>query len=127
MAKDLRFGEDARTLLLSGVDQLAEAVKSTLGPKGRNVILEKITGSPVVPNDGVAIVRDGMKAIGEGGNPVLVKRGIDLAVGALVARLQSVAHPVESEKDFARVAAISANDDDAVGAVLGKALHTVGG
>jgi chaperonin GroEL len=169
MAKELRFGEDARTLLLSGVDQLAEAVKSTLGPKGRNVILEKITGSPVVTNDGVtiareihladqfenmgaqlvkeaaiktndivgdgtttatvlaqAIVRDGMKAIGEGGNPVLVKRGIDLAVGALVARLQSVAHPVESEKDFARVAAISANDDDAVGAVLGKALHTVG-
>ena len=124
MAKDLRFGEEARRLLLSGVDQLAEAVKSTLGPKGRNVILEKITGSPVVTNDGVtiareihlsdqfenmgaqlvkeaaiktndivgdgtttatviaqAIIREGMHAIGQGGNPVLVKRGVDLAVG----------------------------------------------
>ena len=58
MAKELRFGEDARRLLLSGVDQLAEAVKSTLGPKGRNVILEKITGSPVVTNDGVTIARE---------------------------------------------------------------------
>ena len=58
MAKDLRFGADARALLLSGVDQLAEAVKSTLGPKGRNVILEKITGSPVVTNDGVTIARE---------------------------------------------------------------------
>src|ERR1700732_3080889 len=114
MAKELRFGEDARSLLLAGVDQLAEAVKSTLGPKGRNVILEKITGSPVVTNDGVtiarelslknqfenmgaqlvkeaaiktnaiacdgtttatviahAIIRQGMKAIGGGANPVL--------------------------------------------------------
>ena len=169
MAKELRFGEDARRLLLSGVDQLAEAVKSTLGPKGRNVILEKITGSPVVTNDGVtiareihlsdqfenmgaqlvkeaaiktndivgdgtttatviaqAIIREGMKAIGEGGNPVLVKRGVDLAVAKLVEHLHSVAHPVSTEADYARVAAISANDDDAVGAVLAKALHTVG-
>src|SRR6202167_3979051 len=58
MAKELRFGEDARRLLLAGVDQLAEAVKSTLGPKGRNVVLEKITGSPVVTNDGVTIARE---------------------------------------------------------------------
>ena len=118
MAKELRFGEEGRRLLQAGVDQLAEAVKSTLGPKGRNVILEKITGSPEVTNDGVtiareihlrdpfenmgaqlvkeaavktndtvgdgtttatvlaqAIVRQGMKAIAAGGNPVLVKRG----------------------------------------------------
>jgi chaperonin GroEL len=169
MAKELRFGEDARNLLLAGVDQLAEAVKSTLGPKGRNVILEKITGSPVVTNDGVtiareihlpdqfenmgaqlvkeaaiktndivgdgtttatviahAIIREGMKAIGSGGNPVLVKRGIDLAVGRLVEHLRNVAHPVVTEADYARVAAISANDDDMVGAVLAKALFTVG-
>jgi chaperonin GroEL len=169
MAKELRFGEDARSLLLAGVDQLAEAVKSTLGPKGRNVILEKITGSPVVTNDGVtiareihlknqfenmgaqlvkeaaiktndivgdgtttatviahAIVRQGMQAIGAGANPVLVKRGIDVAVGRLVEYLQSVAHPVTTEQDYARVAAISANDDDSVGAVIAKALHTVG-
>jgi chaperonin GroEL len=168
MAKELRFGEDARRLLLSGVDQLAEAVKSTLGPKGRNVILEKITGSPVVTNDGVtiareihlsdqfenmgaqlvkeaaiktndivgdgtttatviaqAIIHEGMKTIGEGGNPVLVKRGIDLAVARLIEHLHSVAHPVVTEADYARVASISANDDN-VGAVLAKALHTVG-
>src|SRR6516164_8621317 len=169
MAKELRFGAEARGLLLAGVDQLAEAVKSTLGPKGRNVILEKITGSPVVTNDGVtiareihlknqfenmdaqlvkeaaiktndvvgdgtttatvlaqAIVREGMRAIDEGANPVLVKRGIDLAVGRLVEHLQGVAHPVSTEEDYRRVAAISANDDDMVGAVIAKALHTVG-
>src|ERR1700726_4701216 len=169
MAKELRFGEDARRLLLAGVDQLAEAVKSTLGPKGRNVILEKITGSPVVTNDGVtiareihlrdqfenmgaqlvkeaaiktndivgdgtttatviaqAIVQEGVRAIGDGANPVLVKRGIDMAVARLVEHLQSVAYPVQTEHDYARVAAISANDDDAVGRVIAKALYTVG-
>src|SRR6516162_1848021 len=169
MAKELRFGAEARGLLLAGVDQLAEAVKSTLGPKGRNVILEKITGSPVVTNDGVTIAREihlknqfenmgaqlvkeaaiktndivgdgtttatviaqaiikaGMEAIGKGGNPVLVKRGIDLAVGRLVEYLHGVAHPVKTEPDYARVAAISANDDDAVGGVIARALYTVG-
>jgi chaperonin GroEL len=73
-----------------------------------------------------AIVREGMEAIGKGGNPVLVKRGIDLAVGRLVEYLRGVAHPVKTEEDYARVAAISANDDDAVGAVIAKALYTVG-
>jgi chaperonin GroEL len=145
-------------------------VKSTLGPKGRNVILEKVTGSPVVTNDGVtiareihlknqfenmgaqlvkeaaiktndivgdgtttatvlaqAIIREGMQAIGTGGNPVLVKRGIDLAVGRLVEHLERVAHPVATEEDYRRVAAISANDDDMVGLAIAKALHTVGG
>ncbi len=169
MAKDLRFGEEARMLLQSGVDQLAEAVKSTLGPKGRNVILEKITGSPVVTNDGVtiareihlsdqfenmgaqlvkeaaiktndivgdgtttatviaqAIIREGMKAIGVGGNPVLVKRGVDIAVGLLVTHLRGVAHPVVTQADYARVAAISANSDEMVGNVIAEALHTVG-
>jgi chaperonin GroEL len=169
MAKELRFSEEARDLLMAGVDQLAEAVKSTLGPKGRNVIIEKITGSPVVTNDGVtiareihlsnqfenmgaqlvkeaaiktndivgdgtttatviaqAVVRSGMKAIGAGANPVLVKRGIDMAVARLVQHLQQVAYPVETEQDFLRVAAISANDDDVVGAVIARALYTVG-
>ena len=169
MAKELRYGADARALLLAGVDQLAEAVKSTLGPKGRNVILEKITGSPVVTNDGVtiareihlknqfenmgaqlvkeaaiktndvvgdgtttatviaqAVVREGMRAIDGGANPVLVKRGIDLAVGQLDTYLQSVAHPVATEEDYRRVAAISANDDYVVGGVIAKALHTIG-
>ena len=169
MAKELRFGEEARRLLQAGVDQLAEAVKSTLGPKGRNVILEKITGTPEVTNDGVtiareiflrdpfenmgaqvlkeaaiktndmvgdgtttataiaqAIVREGMKAISSGGNPVLVKRGIDLAVGALVEQLATVAHPVSTEEDLARVAAISSNDDETIGRIVGKTLHAVG-
>lgn len=169
MAKELRFGAEGRHLLQAGVDQLAEAVKSTLGPKGRNVILEKITGSPEVTNDGVtiareihlrdpfenmgaqlvkeaavktndtvgdgtttatviaqAIVREGMSAIERGGNPVLVKRGIDIAVNALVERLQTVSHPVSTEEDYARVASISANDDYTIGRVVAKALHTVG-
>src|ERR1700730_6349150 len=164
MAKELRFGEDARSLLLAGVDQLAEAVKSTLGPKGRNVILEKITGSPVVTNDGVtiareiylknqfenmgaqlvkeaaiktndivgdgtttatviaqAIVREGMLAIDVGANPGSLKRGIDMAVGRLVEHLQAVAHPISTEQDYARVAAISANDDEAVGGGMAQA------
>jgi chaperonin GroEL len=169
MAKELRFGEEGRRLLQAGVDQLAEAVKSTLGPKGRYVILEKITGSPDVTNDGVtiareihlrdpfenmgaqlvkeaavktndtvgdgtttaivlaqAIVRQGMKAVAAGGNPVLVKRGIDLAVRRLVERLQEVTHPVATEEDYARVASISANDDDSIGRIVARALHTVG-
>ncbi len=67
-----------------------------------------------------------MKAVAAGGNPVLVKRGIDLAVGALVEHLASVAHPVSTEEDYSRVAAISANDDDAIGRVVARALHTVG-
>ena len=130
MAKELRFSEEARSLLLAGVDQLAEAVKSTLGPKGRNVILEKITGTPVVTNDGVtiareihlknqfenmgaqlvkeaaiktndivgdgtttatvlaqAIITEGMAAIADGANPVLLKRGVDLAITRLAGRV----------------------------------------
>ena len=161
MAKELRFGTTARGLLLSGVDKLAEAVKSTLGPKGRNVILEKITGTPVVTNDGVtiareihlkdqfenmgaqlvkeaaiktndvvgdgtttatvlaqAIIREGMRAIDDGANPVLVKRGVDLAVSRLTDHLRHVVHPVDTEADYRRVASISANDDDTVGAVI---------
>jgi len=141
MAKELRFGEEGRRLLQAGVDQLAEAVKSTLGPKGRNVILEKITGSPEVTNDGVtiareihlrdpfenmgaqlvkeaavktndtvgdgtttaivlaqAIFRQGMKAIAAGGNPVLVKRGVDIAVRRIVEHLQQVTHPVSTDR-----------------------------
>jgi chaperonin GroEL len=169
MAKELKFGQEARDLLKAGVDQLAEAVKSTLGPKGRNVILEKITGTPEVTNDGVtiareiylrdpfenmgaqilkeaaiktndivgdgtttatvmaqAIVREGMKAITSGGNPVLVKRGIDVAVAAIVEHLSTVAHPVDSLEHLSRVAAISANDDEMIGRIVAQTLHTVG-
>jgi len=142
VAKELKFGQEARDLLKAGVDQLAKAVKSTLGPKGRNVILEKITGTPEVTNDGVtiareiylrdpfenmgaqilkeaavktndtvgdgtttatviaqAIVREGTKANTSGGNPVLVKRGIDVAVGRLVEHLAQTAHPMRTVDD----------------------------
>ena len=169
MGKVLKYNEEARRLLESGVNKIADAVKVTLGPKGRNVVLEKLTGSPTITNDGVtiareillknqfenmgaqlvkeaaiktndivgdgtttatviaqAIIKEGMEAIGKGGNPVLVKRGVDLAVGRLVDYLRGVAHPVKTEEDYARVAAISANDDDTVGAVIAKALYTVG-
>ncbi len=169
MAKELHFGTDARALLTAGVDKLASSVMPTLGPKGRNVVLEKITGSPTVTNDGVTIAREihlsnqfedmgaqlvkeaaiktndnvgdgtttatviahgivhaGMAAIGEGSNAVLVKRGIDRAVGHVVDRLRSAAHPITSEEDFTRVASIAANDDEQVGTVIAHALHTVG-
>src|SRR6185312_8201421 len=169
MAKELRFGADARQALQAGVDQLAEAVKSTLGPKGRNVILEKITGTPEVTNDGVtiareiylkdqfenmgaqilkeaavktndvvgdgtttatviaqAIVREGLKAIGQGGNPVLVKRGVDIAVQKIVDHLSTVAHPVGDVESLARVASISANDDENIGRVVAQTLDVVG-
>jgi chaperonin GroEL len=169
MAKELRFDAEARELLRSGVDKLANTIRTTLGPKGRNVILEKITGTPTVTNDGVtiareihlknvfenmgaqvlkeaaiknndiagdgtttatvlaqAIVREGMSAIAKGANPMLLRRGIGVAVNRLLERLQELAHPVSSEADLARVAAISANDDDEIGAVIASALHTVG-
>lgn len=169
MAKELRFGNDARQLLMTGVDKLASAVVPTIGPKGRNVVLEKVTGSPAVTNDGVTIAREiylrnqfedmgaqlvkeasiktnddvgdgtttatviahgivraGMAAIDEGSNAVLVKRGIDRAVAEVVSWLRSVAHPIDSESDYARVAQIAAADDGEVGAVIARALHTVG-
>jgi len=169
MAKELRFGAEARSLLLAGVDQLAEAVKSTLGPKGRNVILEKITGSPVVTNDGVtiareihlgnqfenmgaqlvkeaaiktndvvgdgtttatvlaqAIIRAGMRAIDGGANPVLVKRGIDLAVASATDELKKLSKPCKDPKAIAQVGTISANSDESIGKTIADAMAKVG-
>ncbi|SNR34862.1 chaperonin GroEL [Haloechinothrix alba] len=169
MAKEILLDENARNRLKSGVDQLANAVKSTLGPKGRNVVLEKVTGTPTVTNDGVAIareiylkdqfadmgaqllkevaiktngvvgdgtttatvlaqamVRDGLEAIAQGSNPVLLKRGIDVAVNHLVAHLKKMAHPVTTKDDYAHVASISANDDEYVGGAIAEALYSVG-
>jgi chaperonin GroEL len=91
--------------------------------KTNDVVGDGTTTATVIAH---AIVREGMQAIAAGGNPVLVKRGVDLAVGRLTEHLQTVARPVVDESDYARVAAISANDDEAVGAVLAKALHAVG-
>ncbi|MCW2567396.1 MAG: chaperonin GroEL [Mycobacterium sp.] len=169
MAKDLRFNVEARQLLASGVDQLADAVKVTLGPKGRNAVIEKLTGPPTITNDGVtiareiqlrnpfanmgaqlvkevamktngvagdgtttatvlaqALVREGMRAVEGGANPMQLKRGIERAVAAVVERLQAGARPVGGEEDLARVAMLSASNDTEIGEAISTAMARVG-
>ncbi|MGQ4511462.1 chaperonin GroEL [Streptomyces sp. DW26H14] len=169
MAKDLRFNSEARALLLSGVNALADAVRVTLGPKGRNAVLEKLTGPPTITNDGVtiareiqlkdpfanlgaqlakevatrtngevgdgtttatvlaqAIVREGLDAVAEGANPVLVKNGIEAAVARAVEVLQEQSRPVRSDDELLRVAALSANNDPAIGEAIAQAVARVG-
>jgi chaperonin GroEL len=169
MAKDLRFNVEARQLLASGVDQLADAVKVTLGPKGRNAVIEKLTGAPTITNDGVtiareiqlrnpfanmgaqlvkevamktngvagdgtttatvlaqALVREGMRAVEDGANPMQLKRGIERAVAAVVERLQERARPVRGQEDLARVAMLSASNDAEIGEAISTAMARVG-
>ncbi|MFE2426507.1 chaperonin GroEL [Streptomyces sp. NPDC059373] len=169
MAKDLRFNAEARALLESGVNALADAVRVTLGPKGRNAVLEKLTGPPTITNDGVtiareiqlkdpfanmgaqlvkevatrtngdvgdgtttatvlaqAIVREGLKAVNDGANPVLLKNGIEAAVAAAVDSLAAQSRPVSSDEELVRVAALSANNDPAIGAAIAEAVARVG-
>jgi chaperonin GroEL len=169
MARELRFEQEARERLRAGVDKLANTVRVTLGPKGRNVVLEKLTGTPVITNDGVTIAREihlrdpfedmgaqlvkevatktndvagdgtttatvlaqamitaGMDAISAGANPMLLKRGIEAALAEVVPRLEKMARPVSGRAEMAHVAAISANDDPVIGAVIAEALDTVG-
>ena len=168
MAKELVFNEAARRKLEKGVNALADAVKVTLGPKGRNVVLEKKYGSPTITNDGVtiareieledpfenmgaqlvkevatktndvagdgtttatvlaqAIVREGLKNVAAGANPVLLRRGIDKAVGVAVEKIREMAKPVETREAIAQVAAISAGDDE-IGALIADAMEKVG-
>jgi chaperonin GroEL len=168
-AKDVRFGSDARTRMLRGVDILADAVRVTLGPKGRNVVLDKSYGSPRITKDGVtvakevelsdkfenmgaqlvkevasktsdqagdgtttatvlaqAIVREGAKAVAAGMNPMDLKRGIDLAVGAVVEDLEKRSKKVSTNDEIAQVGTISANGDREIGVMLAKAMKTVG-
>jgi chaperonin GroEL len=168
-AKDVRFSTDARDRMLRGVDILAEAVKVTLGPKGRNVVLSKSFGAPRVTKDGVtvakdielsdkfenmgaqmvrevasrtsdtagdgtttatvlaqAIVREGVRAVAAGLNPMDLKRGIDVAVEAVVADLKRRAKPVSTNTEIAQVATISANGDTEIGAILAQAMEKVG-
>ncbi|MBE9913291.1 chaperonin GroEL [Paenibacillus donghaensis] len=168
MAKDIRFSEDARRSMLRGVDALANAVKVTLGPKGRNVVLEKKFGSPLITNDGVtiakeieledafenmgaqlvkevatktndvagdgtttatvlaqAMIREGLKNVTAGANPMVVRKGIDKAVKAAVAELKNIATPVNENQKIAQVAAISAADDE-VGQLIAEAMEKVG-
>ncbi|MBE6031606.1 MAG: chaperonin GroEL [Clostridiales bacterium] len=166
--KDMCFGEDARKKLLRGVDQLADTVKITLGPKGRNVLLERKFGSPLITNDGVtiareveledvfenmgaqlvkevatktndvagdgtttatllaqAIIREGVKNLAAGANPMVLRRGIQGAVEVAVEQIKSIAIPVQSKEKIAQVASISANDE-AIGELIAEAMEKVG-
>ncbi|MEW2165584.1 chaperonin GroEL [Streptomyces sp. NPDC007084] len=169
MAKDLRFNAEARALLESGVNALANAVRVTLGPKGRNAVLEKLTGPPTITNDGVtiareiqlrdpfanlgaqlvkevatrtngevgdgtttatvlaqALIREGLRAVSAGANPVLLKNGIEAAVERAVASLVAQSRPVVSDAELVRVAALSANNDPAIGEAIAQAVARVG-
>jgi chaperonin GroEL len=168
MAKEIKFSEDSRRAMLRGVDALADAVKVTLGPKGRNVVLERKFGSPLITNDGVtiakeieledafenmgaqlvkevatktndiagdgtttatvlaqAIIREGLKNVAAGANPMIVRKGIEKAVSAAVNHIHEIAKPIQGKESIAQVAAISANDDE-VGKLIAEAMEKVG-
>jgi chaperonin GroEL len=168
-AKEVRFSQDARERMLHGVDVLANAVRVTLGPKGRNVVLEKSFGAPRITKDGVtvakeieledkfenmgaqmvrevasktsetagdgtttatilaqAIVKEGAKSVAAGANPMDLKRGIDLAVNAIINELSSKSKKVTSSEEIAQVGTISANGDQEIGAMIAKAMQKVG-
>ena len=168
-AKEVRFSDDARYRMAAGVNILANAVKQTLGPKGRNVVLEKSFGAPTVTKDGVsvakeieladkfenmgaqmvkevasktsdvagdgtttatvlaqAIVREGLKAVAAGVNPMDLKRGIDRAVIAAVEELRKLSTPCTDSKAIAQVGTISANADESIGQIIANAMDKVG-
>jgi chaperonin GroEL len=168
-AKDIRLGEDARARMVKGVNVLANAVKATLGPKGRNVVLDKSFGAPTITKDGVsvakeieladkfenmgaqmvkevatktadiagdgtttatvlaqAMIREGMKAVAAGMNPMDLKRGMDKAVGAAVEELKKLSKPCATSKEIAQVGSISANSDQNIGDLIAKAMDKVG-
>ena len=168
-AKEIRFSEDARARMVRGVNVLANAVKATLGPKGRNVVLEKSFGAPTITKDGVsvakeieladkfenmgaqmvkevasktsdvagdgtttatvlaqALIREGMKAVAAGMNPMDLKRGIDKAVHAAVDELKKLSKPTADDKAIAQVGTISANSDANIGDIIAEAMKKVG-
>ncbi|WP_296701828.1 chaperonin GroEL, partial [Thiocapsa sp. UBA6158] len=168
-AKQISFSEQARVRMLRGVDILANAVKVTLGPKGRNVVIEKSWGAPTVTKDGVsvakaielkdklenmgaqmvkevasktsdiagdgtttatvlaqAMVREGLKAVAAGMNPMDIKRGIDKAVEASVTELKTLSRPCSTNKEIAQVGTISANSDASIGQIIAEAMEKVG-
>lgn len=168
MAKQIRFDEDARAALLRGIDKLADTVKVTLGPKGRNVVLEKKFGTPTITNDGVtiareieledpyenagaqlikevatktqddagdgtttatllaqAIIHEGMKNVVAGSNPIILKKGIQKAVDAVVEEIKNFSRPVETKEAIAQVASISAADEE-IGQLIAEAMEKVG-
>ena len=168
-AKDVKFSDDARHRMVAGINTLANAVKVTLGPKGRNVVIDKAFGAPTITKDGVsvakeieledkfenmgaqmvkevasqtsdvagdgtttatvlaqAIVREGMKAVAAGMNPMDLKRGVDKAVIATVAALQKLSKPCADTKAIAQVGTISANSDENIGNIISEAMEKVG-
>lgn len=168
MAKQIKFNEDARRALLAGIDKLADTVKVTLGPKGRNVVLDKKFGTPTITNDGVTIARDieleepyenmgaqlikevatktqdvagdgtttatllaqsiiheGMKNVVAGTNPMIMKKGIEKAVNAVVDELKTFSKPVETKEAIAQVASISAGEEE-IGELIAEAMEKVG-
>lgn len=168
MAKQIKFGEEARRSLQKGVDKLADTVKITLGPKGRNVVLDKKFGAPLITNDGVtiareieledpfenmgaqlvkevatktndvagdgtttatllaqAIVREGLKNVAAGANPMLIRTGIKKAVDVAVEEIKKISKPINGKEDIARVAAISASDEE-IGTLIADAMEKVG-
>src|ERR1700761_2619627 len=168
-AKEVKFGVDARDKMLRGVDILANAVKVTLGPKGRNVVLDKSFGAPRITKDGVtvakdielddkfenmgaqmvrevasksadlagdgtttatvlaqAIVKEGAKSVAAGMNPMDLKRGIDLAVAAVIKDIEKRAKPVAASSEAAQIGTISANGDAAIGKMIAQAMQKVG-
>ncbi|HXI66640.1 MAG TPA: chaperonin GroEL, partial [Steroidobacteraceae bacterium] len=168
-AKEVRFSDDARQRMFKGVNVLANAVKATLGPKGRNAVLEKSFGAPTVTKDGVsvakeielkdkfenmgaqmvkevasntsdeagdgtttatvlaqAIIREGLKAVSAGRNPMDIKRGIDKGVTAAVDELKKLSKPCKNPKEIAQVGTISANADESIGKTIAEAMEKVG-
>lgn len=167
MSKDIKFGEDARKSLLNGINKLADTVKVTLGPKGRNVVLDRDFGAPLITNDGVTIakeielpdsfenigaslvkqvsiktndvagdgtttatvlaqsmIKEGVKNVAAGGDPMAIKRGIDKAVETSVKALREISSPVNGKEDIARVASISANSEE-IGKLISDAMGKV--
>src|SRR6185436_8303150 len=133
-AKEVRFSSDARDRMLRGVDILANAVKVTLGPKGRNVILDKSYGAPRTTKDGItiatvlahAILREGMKSVAAGMNPMDLKRGIDKAVAQVVEEIQKKAKKVKDTAEIAQVGTVAANGEKSIGQMIAKAMQKVG-
>src|SRR6478752_2458403 len=133
MPKLIQFNTEARRGLERGMNILADAVKVTLGPKGRNVVLEKKWGAPTITNDGVstatvlaqAMVREGLRNVTAGANPMSLKRGIEKAVAAIVDQLAEAAKDVETKEQIAATASVSAGDPS-VGEIIAEAMDKVG-
>ena len=136
MAKQLKYGEEARKALESGLNQLADTVKITLGPKGRNVVLEKKFGAPLITNDGVTIAKEieledpfenheGLRNVAAGANPMGIRRGIEAAVNEAVDGLKAHSKKVETKQEIAQVASISASDKR-IGELIADAMEKVG-